>query len=140
MDAPCVIDIAAFEARAIPLGAWNHRAHLTIAYLYLREHGLAGAIERMRRGIQAFNAAAGVADTPTSGYHETLTVAWLRVIDTMMRIHGPGAGPDEFLESQPYLLNRLLLRLFYSRPRIMSEEAKKAFVEPDLAPLPAAPR
>ena len=67
-------------------------------------------------------------------------MAWLRLLDAMMRAHGPGQGPAEFLDAQPYLLNRLLLRLFYSRGRIMSAEAKRTFVEPDLAPLPAAPR
>ncbi|MCC7389246.1 MAG: hypothetical protein IT431_10805 [Phycisphaerales bacterium] len=133
------ITIEAFERCEIAREAWTHRAHLTVAYLYLREHGLEGATDRMRRGIRALNAALKVPEAIDSGYHETLTVAWLRILDAMMQTHGPGAGPDEFLDAQPYLLNRLLLRLYYSRGRIMSERAKREFVEPDLGVLPRVP-
>ncbi len=133
------ISIRAFESQRIAPEAWDHRAHLTIAYLYLRAHGLGEATLRMRRGIKALNEAHGTPEAIDRGYHETLTVAWLRVLDAMMRAHGAGEGPQEFLDAQPYLLNRLLLRLFYSRDRIMSAEAKRGFVEPDLAALPRAP-
>lgn len=138
-DHAAPITLEAFESQTIPREAWTHRAHLTIAYLYLRTHDLAEATSRMRRGIQALNAAHGTPESLDRGYHETLTLAWLRIVDTMMRVHGPGSGPDDFLASQHYLLDRLLLRLFYSRGRIMSADAKREFVEPDLAPLPDAP-
>lgn len=131
------ITIKAFESQSIPPEAWNHRAHLTIAYLYLRAHPFEAAADRMRAGIKALNAAHGTPESLDRGYHETLTIAWLRVLDAMIRAHGPGAGPDDFLDSQPYLLNRLLLRLYYSRGRIMTHQAKRDFVEPDLAPLPS---
>lgn len=137
MTAP-PITLATFEECSIPLESWNHRAHLTVAYLLLREHGPGRALEKMRSGIQNFNAKHGIEQTPTGGYHETLTVAWLRVVHAMMSTYGPGEGPDDFLSQHPHLLSKVMLRLFYSRPRIMSQEARYGWVEPDLAPLPRA--
>ncbi len=133
------ITLDAFERCEIPLDQFNHRAHVTVACLYLRAFPPDGAIDRMRRGIHAFNAAHKVESTPTSGYHETLTVAWMRVLDAVMRTHGAGQSVDEFLEQHPFLLCRTLLRLYYSRDRIMSAQARREWVEPDLAPLPRSP-
>jgi hypothetical protein len=128
-----------FERHSIPLDKWNHRAHLTIAYLLLRQFPLDEAADRMRRGVMAYNAAHGIEVTPTQGYHETLTLAWMRVLHTTMTVYGPASDPEEFFQQHPHLLSKVMLRLFYSRPRIMSSEARFGWVEPDLAPLPIAP-
>ena len=131
--------LSAFESCSIPLAQWNHRAHLTVAYLLLREHGLEEATDRMCRGVQRYNAANNIRQTPTGGYHETLTIAWMRILHTTMGAYGPADGPDSFFEQHPHLLSKVLLRLFYSRERIMSDEARRGWVEPDLAPLPHLP-
>ena len=124
-----------FGRAAVPAQRWTHLAHLTVAYWLLRRHGLAGAIERMGPCIRALNAANGVVDAPDVGYHETVTVAWLRIIDGLMRSHGGCATAAAFLEEHPYLLSRRLLRLFYTRDRILTAEAKGRYVAPDLRPL-----
>jgi len=43
---------------------------------------------------------------------------------------------DEFCDRHPQLLNKHVLRFFYSPNRRLHPEAKFRFVEPDLAPLP----
>jgi len=131
--------LARFEACEIPLGEWNHRAHLRVAWTYLRRHGLDGAVERMRAGIPRFNASKGIEDGLDHGYHETLTVAWLRILDAMMRTHGAEKDASAFLEKHTQLHSKVLLRLYYTRDRILSWDAKRRFMEPDLAPLPRAP-
>lgn len=137
---PNPITIEAFESCHIPLAAWNHLAHLNVAYLLLRAGPtLELATERMCRGVQRFNAANGIEQTPTGGYHHTLTVAWMRIVDTTMVVYGPAEGPEAFLAQHTHLHSKVLLRLFYSRPRIMSPEARHEWVEPDLAPLPRPP-
>ena len=128
--------LARFEALSIPLEEWNHRAHLRVAWTYLRRLGLLLAIERMRAGIPKFNAAKGIVDALDRGYHDTLTVAWLRIVDAMMKAHGPEADATTFLDKHTQMHSKVLLRLYYTRDRIMTAEAKSRFVEPDLAPLP----
>jgi len=71
-----------------------------------------------------------------SGSALTLTVAWARVISASMRGRDPGTHFDAFAAEHPHLLQKTLLRSFYSHARLMTWEAKRAFVEPDLLPLP----
>jgi hypothetical protein len=130
--------LQAFEHQEIPLEQWDHRAHLRVAVSYLLRYPFDEALCRMRSGIQDYNSAMGVEDSPTSGYHETITQAWLHILATMLRQYGPSSAADEFLDEHPQLAQKTLLRLFYSRERVMSPEAKQRFVEPDLAPLPRA--
>jgi hypothetical protein len=128
--------LARFEDCTLPREVWSHRAHLRVAYLYLRSHPFETALGKMRQGVQRYNAATGVPDKPHRGYHETLTQAWMRVVASTMKHHGVGKDSEDFCNTQSHLLNRQLLRLFYTRHRIMSPEAKRTFVQPDITPLP----
>ena len=128
--------LAQFEDGSLPRDLWNHRAHVRVSYLYLRRHPFDEALRLMRLGIQAYNQAHGVRDAPLRGYHETLTVAWLTIVAATIKHHGVGKDSNDFCDSQPHLMSRTLPRLFYTRHHIMSPEAKREFVEPDITPLP----
>jgi catechol 2,3-dioxygenase-like lactoylglutathione lyase family enzyme len=130
--------LVAFEATAIPRERWTHRDHVRMAFLYLRDHPFDDALSRMRSGIQALNRANQVPETETSGYHETVTVAWARLVESTIGAHGPTSSFEDFGAANPHLLQKTLLRLYYTRARILSEDARSRFVEPDLAPLPGA--
>jgi hypothetical protein len=128
-----------FEARTQPFDQWTHRAHVKVAYLYLRDHPFDEALVRMRSGIKAYNAANNVPEGPTSGYNETTTVAYCTLVAATMRAYAkafPAADADAFCDTHPQLMTRHALRLFYSPQRRMHPDAKAHFVEPDLAPLP----
>ena len=131
--------LAAFEACRLPFAEWTHRAHVKVAFLYLREHPFDAALARMRAGVQAYNAAHHVPESATSGYNETTTHAFLQLIAATMQAYGgvlPTETADGFCDTHPQLMTRHALRLFYSPERRMHPEAKERFVEPDLAPLP----
>lgn len=125
-----------FEDQSLPLDHWHHRAHLKVAYLYLTRFSVEEALSKLRSGIQAYNAAQGIADAPTGGYHETMTCAWFQLVHTTLCQFGPAASADAFFDAQTQLKDKRALLLFYSRDRIMSAEAKTTFIPPDLAPLP----
>ncbi|HEY4415459.1 MAG TPA: hypothetical protein VGO57_07185 [Verrucomicrobiae bacterium] len=128
--------IQQFENCTFPLAEMHHRPHVKLAYLYAVRHGREVAAQKLRDGIRAFNAHNQIEDAPTSGYHETMTMAWLHIIWTTIQVYGPKATADEFFDSQPQLSQKKILRLFYSPEVFMSAKAKREFVEPDLAPLP----
>jgi hypothetical protein len=110
-----------------------------VAYCYLRQHPFEEALERVRAGIQKFNAANKVPESATSGYNETTTVAFVRLVDATMRAYGgvmPTGDSQAFCETHPQLLQKHVLRLFYSPQRRMHPDAKARFVEPDLTALP----
>jgi hypothetical protein len=137
IDTPTDLDfIARFEAQQWPINQWRHRDHVRLAYLYLRRYSFFEAADQIRAGIKAHNIAWGLGDSPTSGYHETMTIAWLRLIDTIMREYGSECSSEAFADEHPELLEKKALRLFYSKGLLMSAVAKSEFVEPDLAALP----
>ena len=125
-----------FARQLISRSEWTHRLHVRMAYLYLREHPFADALELIRAGIQRLNAANSVPEGPQAGYNETLTVAWAQLVHTTIQEQGPAATSDEFVDRQPHLLCSTLLRLFYSRSIWTERDCKTQFIEPDLAPLP----
>jgi hypothetical protein len=128
--------LAEFEACRWPLAQWHHQQHIKVAYLYLRRYPFDAAMNRIRERIKAHNAAHHVPDLAASGYHETMTQAWMRLVYLTLCEYGPAETADNFYEQNPQLSQKKVLRLFYSRDVFMSPRAKVEFVEPDLAPLP----
>jgi len=124
--------LAAFEART--LDEFHHRDHIKVAYLYLRRHPLDDAIAKVRTGLQALAAAWGApVDDLERGYHETMTQAWVRLVHQTLSDCGVAESADAFCDQQPKLMQKTHLQLFYSRERLTTWEAKREFVEPDLA-------
>lgn len=125
--------LAAFEARTIE--DFHHRDHIKLAYLYLRRHPLDEATAKVRAGLQAL---AKAWDAPVDdlerGYHETMTQAWVQLVHLTLSDCGAAECADAFCDRHPALMDKTHLQLFYSRARLISWEAKRAFVEPDLAP------
>lgn len=95
------------------------------------------ALDAIREGILRLNHAHGVASTPTSGYHETITRGYMRLIGRFVCEAG---REGEWDERANRLLERLgareVLLFYYSSDRLMSPAARAGWVEPDLSPLP----
>lgn len=131
--------IRQFECCTLPFQEWIHRAHVKVAYLYLRRHAFDEALEHIRRGIKAYNAINSVPESATSGYNETTTHAFLHLVAATMNAYDavfPTTTADSFCDTHPQLMSKHVLRLFYSPARRMHPLAKTRFIEPDLAPLP----
>ena len=76
-DAALDAFVAHWRAGTLPKAAWTHAAHVAVsAWHAWPDLPLASFVERMKAGIIAYNEAVGTANTPTSGYHETLTRFW----------------------------------------------------------------
>jgi hypothetical protein len=128
--------LRSFEDSTLPFAEWRHRAHLKVAYLYLRAMPLTDAVIKVRESIKHYNAATKTPELLERGYHETITVAWMRLVHFALREHGPAATTEEFLERERQFLNKEALLNFYTRDQLISWRAKAEFVEPDRAPLP----
>ena len=88
----------------------------------------------MRIGIHRINATHETPEALDSGYHETITVAWMTLLIATMRRDGIDEDAASFLASHPELMDSRVLLRFYSRDLLMSWEAKREFLEPDRAP------
>ena len=125
--------IAAFERCTLPKVEWTHREHLTVALWYLCRHPRAEATHLIRSGIQRYNLAT---NNPT-GYHETITLAWVAVITRFLAERGTVM---DSAAATAALLNecgdKLYLLQYYSREVLMSDAARHGWVAPDVMPLP----
>lgn len=128
--------LARFEAAAIPHEAWTHREHLCMAFLYLRQYRFDHAIERMREGILRLNQAHALVESPTRGYHHTITVAWARLVADAIRERPSLTNTAAFIDQNPELGSSAVLGRHYSRELLASPLARQTFVEPDRLPLP----
>jgi hypothetical protein len=124
--------LAAFEGGTLPKDAFHHREHIRLAWLCLGREGLSAGSERFSAGLRAFAARHGVSGL----YHETITRGWIHLVWVALGASRNGGGFDDFVARHPQLLDKERLRAFYSAERLASEEARRSFLVPDLAPLP----
>ena len=123
-----------FNALGLPKSCWTHDTHLRIGYLYLTHYSFDTALSKLRKGINALNKVHGVEESLDSGYHETITVAWLRLIQHLMTHYPDPVDSQTFIHQfrGPLATNGLLR--FYSEQRLWSSKAKTTFLEPDRTP------
>src|SRR5260370_11150537 len=98
--------VRCFEDCSLSFEHWTHRSHVKIAYLYLRTLSFEQALDRIRSSIKRYNAANRVPEGPTSGYNETTTHAFLRLIAVTIETYSdafPAADADNFCDMHPQL-------------------------------------
>lgn len=89
--------------------------------------------------IRRYNESVGGVNSDMSGYHETITQASLRMARHVLAAQPEGVMPSAAfaaLMASP-LGDKDWLFAYWSRERLMSAQARRAWVEPDLEPLPA---
>ena len=124
---------------SLPKAQWTHAAHLVATLRLVRtrnEH-----LERdMPTIIRTYNVAVGGVNDDHNGYHETITQAYLTAIRAFVAALPAGTSDGEAakrLLATPMGDKQWPLG-FWSRERLFSVEARRAWVEPDVAPLEAA--
>ncbi|RUP48833.1 hypothetical protein BC936DRAFT_143881 [Jimgerdemannia flammicorona] len=135
----------AFEDQTLNFGEWSHRAHVRMAWNYMRELGKEKAVPLIKHGIQKYNAANS--QKIRTDFNETITSFYIEMIDKAIRAdqdhriehQSPAQDGDDFfafLQRFPSLADRKLIYRYYSKETMKSEKAKMEFVEPDLQSLP----
>jgi hypothetical protein len=119
--------LQALEACVLPEADFGHAAHVRAAYLYLRAGEFACALPRLQRAIRAYASSLGRPDR----YHETITVAYLALIQQHIAQRGDGDGWDGFERANPELFDKDLLLHFYSRSQLESGLARRLFLLPE---------
>ncbi|MCA1631912.1 MAG: hypothetical protein LC785_17985 [Acidobacteria bacterium] len=119
-----------FESCELPPAEFPHREHVRLAWLYLRlSAATAEAIERFSASLKRYAAFNGKPDL----YHETITWAYLLLINERAERAGRAQGWEEFAASNADLLDweNSVLKIYYREETLSSELAKKVFVFPD---------
>jgi len=123
--------ITEFEDCTLPRADWTHDAHLAVAAWYLSRYPEHEAAERMIDGIKRYNRASA-----NHGYHETITRFWLVTIRRHLDTYAGKSPVDQVMNVvETFADRRDLMFAYYSRDRILSEEARRVWLEPDLRAL-----
>jgi hypothetical protein len=125
-------------ACTLPKSDWTHAAHIAATCWLLRDRPDVDVDAEIATIICRYNESVGGVNDDTSGFHATITrtfVAGVRGYLATPAASGSLVATVNALLRRPEGQRDWPLR-FYSRERLFSVAARRAFVEPDLAPLP----
>ena len=122
--------LAALEQCVLPEAEFSHRGHVRAAYLYLRRGDFAEALTQLRRAIRNYARHLGKPER----YHETITVAYLALIQQHICERGDGGGWPAFERDNPELFRPGLLLEFYPQQQLDTALARKVFLLPQALP------
>ena len=112
--------------RTLPKTEWTHEAHLITCWVDLVLHGgdVDATVDSLRAAIRSYNEATGVANTSTSGYHETITRYYVEAVAEVAT-----TSVDDLLTDPRCSRDAPLRR--WSRDVLLSPEARATWIPPD---------
>jgi hypothetical protein len=127
MDDERLIEL--FEAGEAPAEGFRHEHHVRAAWWYLRQHQLPEALVRFSTALRRFAVAHGKPQL----FHETITVAYLLLINERLDAAGPDVSWEIFAAENQDLLSwrPSVLDRYYREETLKSERARRTFVMPD---------
>jgi hypothetical protein len=127
MDDDALVEM--FEAGQAPPEGFHHREHVRVAWWYLRHQPLPDALNSFSTALRRFAAAQGKPGL----FHETITTAYVLLINERLDVAGRDLSWVGFAERNPDLLSwhPSVLARYYQPQTLESERAKRTFVMPD---------
>ena len=121
--------LAAFEEGTLPSDGFHHADHVRAAWLMLRSEPPATALGRFSSALKRFAAA----NNKPGLYHETITWAYLLLVNERMERAGRATGWEEFAASNLDLMTwrPSVLDRYYTSETLGSDLARRSFVLPD---------
>jgi hypothetical protein len=117
-----------FERCEFGVEEFTHARHLTVAAWYLCHLSPEEALVRMKTGLVRF-----IEHHGKQGYHETITRFWMEIAGKFVASMPRDA---DIMEKVNNIVERFdnkdVLFEYYSRERVLSEFARREWVEPDL--------
>jgi hypothetical protein len=126
--------VSQVEACVYPIERFKHLDHVRLAWIYLQRHHYPEAESRMRAAIVRLACHHGA----HRKYHVTITIAWMRLLG-VAALQTPYPNFQQFAAAHPWLANKDALSAYYSDRLLSGENARQAWVDPDIEPLPSNP-
>ncbi len=123
----------AFERHQVAPAAFDHTAHVRLAYVYLAQLPTDRACERMAISLRSYLAHLGLGE---GKYHETLTRAWVSAVAHFMSRSANHDSAEAFLAANPTLLDRKIMLTHYSADLLFSDAARRGFIPADIDAIP----
>ncbi len=126
-----------FRRRNLPQPRWTHQSHLAVGLWHVLNRPADRVLGELRRGIIAYNEAVGTVNDDAGGYHETVTAFYVRAIQRFVEESSetlPLLERTNALLASPYATKAFPFQ-YYSRERLLSAAARRAWLDPDLKSL-----
>ena len=122
--------VSDFETCRTHKDDFHHTQHLVVAIVYLESLSLQAAVKKLRESLLQF---LGHHSIDNQKYNETLTVFWLEMVALELKQLPEDSTLVDRCNSVIEVLDNPKLALeYYSDEVLWSEQARKAFVDPDL--------
>jgi hypothetical protein len=120
-----------FEDLSLPASEFNHRGHLWLGWLYIRDHELGLASQKLSQGIKAFAESLGA----TGKFHYTLTATFACAIKSRFK---QDQSFEDFLKQNEDLQSNpmSIIETHFSPQKLKTQEARTKMVYPDREPFP----
>ena len=117
---------------------WTHAAHFAAALWLMRYRPDLEPSREMPKLIRAYNESVGRVNDDTGGYHETITQASLRALRGVLDASAADIPVYRIVNAlmASNMGNPNWLLEYWSLARLMSVEARRQWLEPDLKALP----
>ena len=117
--------VEALESCTLPAELFDHREHVRLAWLYLRDQPLLEALPRFVTSLKRYAGSLGA----STKYHETITWAFMFLIHERMQQSVTDTFED-FAAAHPDIFGPILQR-YYRPETLASDLARGTFVMPD---------
>ena len=126
-----------FKSKTFPKEHWTHNAHFAVAFVQLDKlKNQEQTLDYLRKGIKEYNLSVGTDNTENSGYHETLTVFWLKAVYEYYNSSQHKTIEEIYNNfSKTILASAKFPTKFYSKELLFSKKARQTWTKPDLLPI-----
>lgn len=119
----------AFLERRLDLATFRHVEHVEVGFELVRRHDFPTAAAMFCGTLRRLTETAGKANV----YHETLSLAFLSLI-AERNAANPSQDFEAFKRDNSDLLDKSVLKRWYSPERLQSDVARRTFVLPQVRP------
>jgi hypothetical protein len=121
--------IEGFENCTLSGANFHHQDHVRMVWLYLQRNSVLETLGKFSAGLKRFATANGKPNL----YHETITWAYVFLINERLRRDGSEQSWPEFLDRNPDLFDWKdnILKSYYQEETLGSERARRMFILPD---------
>lgn len=119
--------VARFENCTQPVAQFRHLQHVQVAWWLLRSEPPHLAMARFIDGLRRYAASIGQSHI----YHETITWAYLLLVNERLERAGRDRSWDEFARDHAELFGPDLVKSYYAPETLASPLARRVFVFPD---------
>lgn len=108
---------------------FHHKEHVQVTYTLLVDNDIKSTYSLIKKGILDILNYVGV---DTSKYHETMTYAWVLIVNYFMKKTKKCKSFEDFISLNPKLLDKEILYYHYSKELISTDKSKEKIVEADI--------